>query len=342
MNEAPRRGLLAANADAYARVAMSNVRREYPTHVSYWIGGPGSLASPRELHPAFYGSFDWHSCVEMHWVLVRLLRTMPGLPAEREMRAALDANLTEGALVTEAAYVAGHPTFERPYGWGWALALANELAGWGDADGARWLAHLRPLAAAIRDRLREWLPKATYPLRMGMHGNSAFGLTLALADARTEARAGRPALEREIVAAAKRWFAGDRDYPASWEPSGSDFLSPALTEATLMREILDAGAFRDWLDAFLPRLAAGEPRALLEPAIVSDASDPQIAHLHGLNLSRAWCMRRIAEALGGGDPRSGVLADAIARHADASLAAAVGSDYMVEHWLAAYAVLLLT
>lgn len=340
---ADRRRLLNMNADAHARVAIANVRREYPTHVSYWITAPGPLRAPRELHPAFYGSFDWHSCVEMHWVLVRLLRSVPDLSVAREARAALDENLTASALAAEAAYCARpeHRSFERPYGWGWALMLANELATWDDADGARWREHLRPLADVLRDRFTLWLPKATYPLRMGMHGNTAFGLLLALPFARADARAGRPDLEREITAAARRWYVEDGDYPAHLEPSGSDFLSPALTEAALMREVLDDGSFDAWLRRFLPRLADGEPRSLFAPAQVSDASDPQIAHLHGLNLSRAWCMRRIAESLAGGDPRIAVLEASIARHAEAWLAAAVGSDYMVEHWLAAYAVLLL-
>ncbi len=320
------------------------MRREYPTHVSYWITAPGPLAPPRELHPAFYGSFDWHSCVEMHWVLVRLLRAVPDLAVAREARSALDENLTASALVAEAAYCARpeHRSFERPYGWGWTLALANELAGWEDPDAARWLANMGPLVEILRTRFLEWLPKATYPLRMGMHGNSAFGVTLALPYARADSRASRPELEREMTAAARRWFAKDIRYPAAWEPSGSDFLSPALTEAVLMREILDTRAFRDWLGRFLPDIARREPRSLLEPAIVSDASDPQIAHLHGLNLSRAWGMRRIVEVLPAGDSRALVLEAAIRRHTEASLGAAVGSDYMVEHWLAAYAVLLLT
>lgn len=320
------------------------MRREYPTHLSYWITGPGPLTPPRELHPAFYGSFDWHSCVEMHWLLVRLLRTLPHLAPARDARAALDEHLTGDALATEAAFFARpeQRSFERPYGWGWALALAGELTGWDDPDGARWRASMAPLTEILETRFLEWLPKATYPLRTGLHGNSAFGLTLALGFARAEATRGRPALEREILAAARRWFAGDTDYPARYEPSGSDFLSPALTEAALMRELLAPAEFAEWLSRFLPSLARNEPASLLVPATVSDASDPQLAHLHGLNLSRAWCMRRIAEVLPPDDPRRRVLADAARAHRAASLDAAVGSDYMVEHWLAAYAVLLLS
>lgn len=344
LDQHERERTLEANADAYARVALANIGREFPTNVTYYLTGPGQLRSPREVHPAFYGSLDWHSCVEMHWVLVRLLRLFPHRPAASEIRAGLDRTLTPEALATEATFCADptHRGFERPYGWGWALTLANELDGWDDADARRWAGALRPLAEVLRTRFLEWLPAATYPLRMGLHGNSAFGLSLALGFARAAARDGRGGLERAIHEAAIRWFEHDEDYPARFEPSGSDFLSPALTEAELMRSILDPEAFVVWLGRFLPAIADGAPPSLLTPAIVSDPADGQGAHLHGLNLSRAWCMRRVAEALPHGDPRVAVLAAAIERHAAASLAAAVGSHYMVEHWLVAYAMLLLS
>lgn len=340
-----RTNLLEANAGAYARVAIANIRREYPTNVAYHLTGPGPLPSPRELHPAFWGSFDWHSCVEMHWVLARLLRLFPTEAIAAEIRAALDATLTSDALAAEAAFCAdpAHRGFERPYGWGWALMLASELDASQDPDAARWAGAVRPLAEVLRARFLEWLPGATYPLRMGLHGNSAFGLSLALGFARGDARRGTSAaLEQAIHDAALRWFARDEDYPARLEPSGSDFLSPALTEAELMRSVLDGDAFLAWLARFLPRLADGEPRSLFTPAIVSDPTDGQGAHLHGLNLSRAWCMRRVAEVLPDGDRRIAVLDGAIERHANASLGAVVGSHYMVEHWLAAYAMLLLS
>lgn len=332
-----RRATLAANADAYARVAIANVQREHPVHLPYLVTGPGPLPLPRERHPAFYGSFDWHSCVEMHWVLARLLRLHPDLVVRDDARRALDANLTADALAAERRYFEAYPGFERPYGWAWLLMLARELASSDDADFRRWSTHLRPLAELIEARFVAWLPKATYPLRTGLHGNSAFALVLALRYARS-ARA--EALDAAITQAAARWFRDDRDYPAAWEPSGSDFLSPALTEALLMRDVL-GDAFLPWLEGFLPRLAYGEPRSLLEPAHVSDPTDGQIAHLHGLNLSRAWCMREIADALPAGDERAEVLRRSIERHARASLGAVVGSDYAVEHWLAAYALLLL-
>ena len=342
MDGATRARRLRNNAESYARVALANVRREYPVAVPYYLTAPGPLKTPRELHPSFYGSFDWHSCVEMHWVLVRLLRHYPDLALGPEIRAVLDDHLATDKLATEAAYFTVHRGFERPYGWGWALRLANELTAWEDRDGERWRRNIAPLATALGDGFIAWLPKATYPQRTGLHGNTAFALSLALEHARGESRAGRRGLEDAIGDAARRWYAGDADYPARFEPSGSDFLSPALSEAELMRSILGVRDFVAWLDRFLPSLARGEPRALLEPPIVTDASDGQIAHLHGLNLSRAYCMRRIVEVLPKTDARIVVLESSIERHAAASLGAVVGGDYTVEHWLAAYALLFLS
>jgi hypothetical protein len=333
-----RERLLRENAEPYARVALANIQREYPASMPYFITGPGPLPLPRDLHPSFYGSLDWHSSVEMHWVLVRLLRLFPALAPGTEIRAALDDHLSADKLATEAGHFTTYRGFERPYGWGWALRLAHELGEWHDRDGARWLVNIAPLAAALRESFLAWLPKATYPQRTGLHGNSAFGLLLASAYARSESTAGRPGLRHAFLDAATRWYANDADYPAHLEPSGSDFLSPALSEAALMRDALGDADFARWFARFLPAL----PQALLQPAVVTDPSDGQIAHLHGLNLSRAFCMRVIRESLPADDPRSGSLDAAIARHADASLGFVVGSDYMLEHWLAAYAVLLLS
>jgi hypothetical protein len=332
--------VLEENADSYAAVALANIRREFPAYVMYIAEGPDERFRARELHPAFYGSFDWHSCVEMHWALVRILRVMPGLAVEAEVRTAVDENLRADAIAAEVEFFAQerHRGVERPYGWGWLLKLAHELDSWDDGDGRRWADAVRPLAELLSGRFVEWLPKATYPVRVGTHPNSAFGLSLALPFAR--ARGGE--LEAAIQDAATRWFAGDSGYPASWEPSGADFLSPALTEAELMRSVLDPADFVDWLARFLPGIASGEPGALFAPAIVSDTSDGQIAHLHGLNLSRAWCMRRLAEALPPEDQRIEPLVAAAERHARAALPFVAGSDYAVEHWLTCYAMLLLS
>jgi Protein of unknown function (DUF2891) len=322
------------DAETYAATALANVRREFPAYVVYIAEEPTAQPSSRELHPAFYGSLDWHSCVEMHWVLARLLRLE--LVADPEIRRGLDENLSSDALAVEADFFAApqHSFIERPYGWGWLLRLAHELAEWQDDDARRWSANLEPLAQVLAGRLVDWLPKSDYPVRTGVHPNSAFSLSLALPYAR-KASAG---LEAAIVEAALRWFHDDVDYPAAWEPSGSDFLSPALTEAELMLSILQPADFVDWLDRFLPEL----PAALLEPVAVSDPTDGHIAHLHGLNLSRAWCMLRIADVLPENDARVSILHAAAERHAEASLPFVTGVDYMLDHWLPAYAVLLLT
>jgi hypothetical protein len=333
---------LRPETSGYAELALDNIGREFPSYVTVLLTGPGEFpARPRDRTPVFYGSFDWHSCVEMHWVLVRLLKTAGDtVPAER-IRAALDLQFTARGLSAEAEFMRTRGGFERPYGWGWALALAHELATWaGDQDAARWAAAMEPLSAALTENFLGWLPKATYPVRTGLHGNSSFGLSLALPYARGLAAAGQPSLAAAIEAATRRWYAADAGYPAAWEPSGHDFLSPALAEAELMTRLLPADEFAPWLASFLPGLAAGEPASLFTPAVVSDSSDGQIAHLHGLNLSRAWCFRRLAETLPPADPRVPVCAGAMWRHAEASLPHVTGDDYMVTHWLAAYAVLL--
>jgi Protein of unknown function (DUF2891) len=335
-------GRLRPEAGGYAAQALDNIGREFPSYVTALLTGPGEFpARPRDRTPVFYGSFDWHSCVEMHWVLVRLLRAAgDDVPAER-IRAALDLQFTVRGLGAEAEFMRTRGGFERPYGWGWALALAHELATWpGDQDAPRWSAAMEPLSAALTENFLGWLPKATYPVRTGLHANSSFGLSMALPYARGLAAAGRPSLAAAIEDAARRWYAADAGYPAAWEPSGHDFLSPALAEAELMARLLPADEFAPWLAAFLPGLAAGSPASLFTPAVVSDSSDGQIAHLHGLNLSRAWCFRRLAETLPQADPRVPACAGAMRRHAAASLPHVTGDDYMVTHWLAAYAVLL--
>jgi Protein of unknown function (DUF2891) len=303
------------------------------------LSSPGEDVRPRVMHPAFYGSFDWHSCVHMHWLLVRLLRRFPSLSVAADARSVIDDHLAPGAIAVEAAYVQGRPTFVRPYGWGWALRLAEELASWADEDGRRWSAALAPLTDAVTSHFLEWLPRATYPIRHGVHGNSAFGLALAHGHATA---GGRADLVAAIEQAALRWFADDADYPAAWEPSGEDFLSPALVEAELMRRVLGPERFPSWLAAFLPRLADGEPRGLLAPAVVSDRSDYRIVHLDGLNLSRAWCWRSLAGALPPDDPRHGRALAAAAAHLDAALPHVASGQYGGDHWLASFAVLALT
>lgn len=339
MDAALRAEMLSGLAEQYLDTALENITREYPVAVMLTAVGPEPIPSHRQLHPAFYGCFDWHSCVELHWVAVRMLRTHPDLPNATRARQQLGDLLTAENLSRELAFFEQpqHRGWERPYGWGWYLTLHHDLATWDDPDGRRWADATRPLAEHIAAQFKAWLPKLTYPVRCGFHPNTAFALARAL----PYAKAFDPELADLIRSRAMDWFGADLAYPAHYEPSGSDFLSAALTEAELMAALLLRGEFIGWLDAFLPTLGEGGPMALMIPAVVSDATDGHIAHLHGLNLYRAFGMIRVAEALPAEDSRRPVLLEAAQRHAEASLPQVSGSDYMVEHWLAAYATLLL-
>jgi hypothetical protein len=329
-------------ASIYADTITQAIQQEYPNHLRHVMIGPEDRPTPRQVHPAFYGCFDWHSCVEMQWALVRLMRLVPDALDFAAAKTALDEHLTVPHLQQEAAYLRAHSGFERPYGWGWALMLAHEVAEWPEEFAQTWAGAIAPLAQMITELLLAWLPKATYPSREGAHANSAFGLARSLPWARHLARKGDSRLLEAMRDAVNRWYLHDQNYPAAWEPSGADFLSPALTEAELMCETLDGERFLTWFATFLPAVAEAQPRSLFEPAIVSDESDGQIAHLHGLNLHRAFAMQRLSRALPAGDERRQVLQQAAAKHAAASLPAVTGTDYMVEHWLACYAVLYLS
>ncbi len=333
--------LSAAQASRLADIALANVVREYPNKQDHVLDGDGDHLPSRVLHPAFHCSFDWHSCVHMHWLLVHVRRSEPGLPQRDAIDALLDRHLTPAAIAGERAYLArpGAGSFERTYGWAWLLKLADELALVGDDDGRRWASALAPLAAAFVARYLAFLPKADFPIRYGTHPNSAFGLAFALDHAR---RAGLPALEALIVTKARAWYGADRAAPAAWEPSGIDFLSPALLEAELMRRILPAPEFAEWLEGFLPGLAARAPAALFTPVPVSDRADPHIVHLDGLNLSRAWCWRGIAGALPADDPRAAVAREVAATHLAAGLPAIEAGEYSGTHWLASFAALALS
>ena len=329
-----------ADASRFARLALSNIAREFPAKLDHVLAD-GTTPSPRLLHPAFFGSFDWHSCVHAHWLLARVLKLYPTLPEAAAIRRAFDARLAPENIDAERAYLARPESrsFERTYGWAWLLKLAEELASWGDADAHRWSTDLAPLASAFVQRYLDYLPYATYPIRHGVHSNSAFGLAFALDYART-CDAG--SLAEACAAKARKWYLADRDAPAEWEPSGADFLSPCLMEADLMRRVLDADAFSSWLDAFLPGIDRNEPAAVFTPAVVSDRSDAYIVHLDGLNLSRAWCWRAIGAALPQGDPRTPATKAAAAAHLAAGLEGVASGDYAGDHWLATFAVLALT
>src|SRR5689334_6500920 len=328
-------------APNFARLALKGIEKEYPNKPEHVMTGPDDIKSPRALHPAFYGSYDWHSSVHGHWMLARLLRLFPDLPEAARIRSTLKDHLTAEKLKVEADYFArkDSKSFERPYGWAWLLKLAEEFHGWDDPDAKEWSRSLRPLADAIVARYLAFFPKQTYPIRTGVHPNTAFGLAFAHDYARAM---GDARLRGLVEERARAYFSADDDAPARWEPSGAAFFSPTLMEADLMRRVLTPAEFRPWLARFLPGAIRGEPRSLLEPATVTDRTDPQLVHLDGLNLSRAWCMRGIATALPAGDPARGPLAASAARHAEAGLAHVASGDYAGEHWLASFAVYLLT
>ncbi|HEX8228158.1 MAG TPA: DUF2891 domain-containing protein [Chloroflexia bacterium] len=332
-------------ASRFADLALKGIGREYPNKLDHVINDEADVRTPRQLHPAFYGCFDWHSSVHGHWMLVRLLRLHPKLPRAAEIRAALTTNLSEQNILAERAYLEqpNRRSFERTYGWAWLLKLAEELYSWAeednDAGAGQLYKDLQPLSDAFVARYLDFLPRQVYPVRTGTHPNTAFGLLFALDYART---LNHRELESLVVERSLAYFSGDTNYPASWEPGGSDFISPALVEADLMRRVLPGGEFREWLGRFLPDIASAEPESLFQPALVTDRTDPQIVHLDGLNLSRAWCMHGIASALSPGDPRHGILGEAGDRHAKASLPHIASGDYMGEHWLASFAVYLLS
>lgn len=327
----------ATQASRFAKLALKCVAKEYPNKLDHVMNHADDVKGPKTLHPAFYGCYDWHSSVHGHWMLVHLLRHFPELPEANEIRKALNANLTTENLAVETAYLKqpNRQSFERTYGWAWLLKLAEELYIRKDTDGQKWSRAIQPLADAFVERYLNFLPKQTYPIRTGVHPNTAFGLAFAIDYARTTRNQKLEALlkERSLT-----YFAKDENYPAAWEPGGDDFFSAALLEADLMRRVLEPGEFQQWFSRFLPDLARGEPASLLKPAIVTDRTDPKLVHLDGLNLSRAWTMRSIAAALAANDPARASLTHAAKLHKEAGVAHVASGDYAGEHWLASFAV----
>jgi hypothetical protein len=325
-------------AAQFARIALGHVRREYPNKLDHVMSGDEAAVSVRALHPIFYGSFDWHSCVHGYWLLARLRGRFEDLSEAREIEALFDQAFTPANVGGECAYLARPLTggFERPYGWAWLLKLAAELARHDDEAARRWSAALAPLAHAFADRFKAFLLKADYPIRTGVHTCTAFALRLAMDYADVCQDGDLAAL---IAKKLEAWHGADADAQA-WEPSGDAFLSPVLMEAEAMRRAMPPERFEPWFAAFLPRLAEGDPAALFQPVAVSDRSDGKIAHLDGLNLSRAWCLRALASALPENAHRRAVMLEAADRHLAASLPHVAG-DYMGEHWLASFALLAL-
>ncbi|MDB5369081.1 MAG: hypothetical protein JWP20_639 [Roseomonas sp.] len=329
---APRQVLTQEVAARFATIALGHVRREYPNKPDHLLENDADARTPRALHPVFYGSLDWHSCVHSYWMLARLLRRFPGMEPAADIRALLAAQLTPEKIEAECAYFRRPSArgFKRPYGWGWLLKLAEELS---HHPGHEAAAALAPLAGIVVRRFRDFLPQATYPVRVGTHFNTAFALSLAADYATAAGDDGLLALLREKALA---WYGADADCQA-WEPGGDDFLSSALVEAECMRRLLPIADFTPWFRCFLPRLQQRQPAALFQPVTVTDRSDGKIAHLDGLNLSRAWCWRSLSGTLP--EARDVMLAAADA-HLEAGLPHVAG-DYMGEHWLATFAVLAL-
>jgi hypothetical protein len=315
--------LTAKMAQRFAEIALSHLRREYPHKLDHVINSLEDVRSPSELHPIFYGSFDWHSCVHGYWMLLRLRGLYPEMPAAPRIDSLCAEMLTPEKVAGELAYVerAASAGFERPYGWAWLLMLHREAP------------VLEPLALAFAKRFKSYLPRLTYPIRVGTHFNTAFALILALqwADEKDAE------LAELIRSRAVTYFGEDRDCQA-WEPAGDEFLSTTMIEALCMRRVLDGGSFSSWFGQFLPRLGQGSPGTLFEPAYVSDRTDGKIAHLDGFNLSRAWCWKGVADAL---DPSSADLARTAAKQHLAVSLPHVAGDYMGEHWLATFALLAL-
>jgi hypothetical protein len=330
--------LTPALARKFAQVALSHVTQEYPGKLDHVLRKRADVKAPRDLHPVFFGSFDWHSCVHGYWLLATLLRLFPEMREAEEIEALFDAQLAATKVRAEVRYLAQplRGTFERPYGWAWLLMLSAELNRHAGKKGKRWNDAVAPLADAFTARFIDFLPKATYPTRVGTHFNSAFAITLAIEYADV---ASNDALRKILVKKAREWYSDDSDCQA-WEPGGDDFLSSALMEAECMRKVLKATDFSSWLDRFLPRLAVREPATLFVPVTVSDRSDGKIAHLDGLNLSRAWCWRSIAATWPASDARRGVALEAAEIHFAASLPHVAG-DYMGSHWLTTFALLAL-
>jgi hypothetical protein len=326
-------------AARFAALALACVHQEYPNKLSHVLATDADARPPRELTPSFFGCLDWHSSVHGHWLLARLARRFPSAPFAGPARAALARSLAPERLAAEAAYLRapGRASFERPYGLAWLLQLSAELRGWDDPEARGWAAALAPLEAEAAARLATWLPRLRYPIRSGEHSQTAFAFGLVRDWA---VATGNQAMRRQVDEKARAFYLGDRDCPIAYEPSGEDFLSPCLAEADLMRRVLPPADLTGWLTRFLPGIPRAGGAGWLAPAVVTDRSDPRLAHHAGLNLTRAWMLLGVAGALPAGDPRRGPLAAAAGAHAEEALPAVTGEHYAGGHWLGTFAVYL--
>ena len=331
----------ASAAERFARLALACVHKEYPNKISHVLNSDADVAPPRNLTPAFCGCYDWHSSVHGHWLLVRLLRTFPDASFAKPARDALKKSLTAENLKTEAAYLRGEgrASFERPYGLAWLLQLCAELREWDDPQAREMLGNLKPLEDAAVERLRTWLPKLSHPVRVGEHDQTAFALGLILDYARGKNDEG---LTKLATDSARKFFLVDANCPLAYEPSGEDFLSPCLGEADVMRRVLPQDEFGKWLTQFLPQIPSTATADWLPIVVSPDPSDPKLAHLDGLSLSRAWMLEGVLSALPGDDPRRPALTSAAEAHRRAGLAAVTGEHYEGGHWLGSFAVYLTT
>ena len=325
----------------FAGLALAGIPKQYPNKPSNVMNSAQDVLSPMEMHPAFYGNFDWHSAVHGHWMLARLLRLYPNSPVATEIRSVLKQQLTAEKMQAEADYfVRDHnKSFERMYGWAWLLQLVRELHSWDDADAKVLRKNLEPLEKIVRQRAINYLPKLSFPIRVGTHTDTAFALGMELDYART---VGDTEFESLLVAKARQFYLQDREYPAHYEPSGHDFFSSGFNEADLMRRVLTADEFSAWLDRFLPQLKANEMGSMMQPVKVTDVTDGHLVHLAGLDLSRAWTMHGIASVLPVDDVRRERLQNSATAHAALGLTYVSSGHYEGEHWLATFAVYHLT
>ena len=328
-----------AQVAKFAGLALKNIQTEYPNKPSNVVVDVASVRTPKTMHPAFYGCFDWHSSVHGHWMLVKLLKDYPGNSVEAEIRKKLEENLSTENLAGELAYFQEkqHKAFERTYGWAWYLRLVAELETWEDEQGKRWRENLRGLEQLLVERTLDYLPKLSFPIRTGIHPDTGFALGQILDYARVVQN--RP-LETLLVKRAKDYYLNDRDYPTRYEPSGQDFFSSCLNEADLMRRVLSQKEFVAWFDEYLPGLKQGDGGNLLQPVTVSDVTDGYIVHLAGLDLSRGWCMQGIASALPKNDPRIELLQKSAREHAKMGFGYVFSGHYEGDHWLATFAIYL--
>ncbi len=335
----------AATAAQFANLALGCVSKEYPNKIAHVLSSKKDVQSPAELTPSFYGCFDWHSAVHGHWLLARLARMYPDAPFAARARDALAENLTPAKIAREVEYLQGEgrASFERPYGLAWLLQLGAELREWNDPQARMWSAALDPLEKAAVTRLQTWLPKLSYPVRSGEHSQSAFGLGLMLDWARVS---GDRQFARRVEEKVRAFYLKDRGCPLAYEPSGEDFLSPCLAEADAVRRILTPPEFAAWLGGFLPQIgfdtAPSPSSSWIQPAVVTDPTDGKLAHLDGLNLSRAWMLEGIAAGLPENDPRVASLRAAALEHRTSGLASVTGEQYEGGHCLGSFATYLVT